>query len=277
MSASFLCVVRGNCDYLDILDAISESLGYLESYCYNSENIVPGFRSSNGVSFTDLARQISTFSGGQIDYIYSYVYLNNVAKDKSSLIDKYTYQSRQANLQLTEINTNINDLQDAIDNYQFSITKVPAPDGTSWTEIKVKDDEYNALVNRLTALNAQKTALEERIAILTDRIAKLGGADATDEQKANAETYVTDALDVAKNIYSLVKENAKELFASNAYQNKFMHFVVTSDTEKFSDNIKLFLIGAGAGLGLGLVLWIADAFIIEFKEVKRVNDLREGQ
>ena len=264
-------------DYLDILDEITYSLDYLENYCYNNANVVPGFRSTKGVSFTDLARQINTFKNGQIDYIYSYVYLNNVAKDKSLLLDKYNYQIRQATSQFNEIETNIHDLQDAIDNYQFSITKVPAPDGTSWTEIKVKDDEYNALVNRLTALNAQKTALKEKIDILNDRIGILGGTDATDEQKTAAEGYVANALDTAKNIYALVKENAKELFASNAYQNKFMHFVVTSDTEKFSDSLKLFLIGAGAGLGLGLILWIADAFIIEFKEVKRVNDLREGQ
>ena len=264
-------------DYLDILDEITEALNYLENYCYNSENIVPNFRSANGVSFSDLARQINTFKNGQIDYIYSYVYLNNIAKDKKQLLDKYTYQKRQAEFELGEIDTNINDLQDAITNYQFSITKVPAPDGTSWTEIEIKDDEYNDLVNRLTALNEQKTAIQEKIKILEDRINKLGDPDASDEQKAHAEEYVTSALDTAKSIYNLVKDNAKELFASNAYQNKFMHFVVTSDTEKFSDSLKMFLIGAGAGLGIGLVMWIADAFIIEFKEVKRVNDLREGQ
>ena len=89
---------------------------------------------------------------------------------------------RQAELELAEINTNIVDLQSAITNYQFSITKVPAPDGTSWTEIKVKDDLYNAYVRQLTALNEQKSSLQERITVLEDRITKLEGPDATDEQ-----------------------------------------------------------------------------------------------
>lgn len=264
-------------DYLDILDDISGALIDLESYCYNHANTVPNFRSTDGVSFSDLASQIAMFRNGQIDYIYSYVYLNNVSKNKDLQITRYEYQLRQADLDMQEIDANITDLQAAINTYQFSITKVPAPDGTSWTEIEVKDDEYNALVNRLTALNEKKSALKERIDIINERINILRGTDATPEQKANAEKYVANALETAKQLYTLVNKNAKELFASNAYQNKYMHTIVTSDTEKFSDNLKLFLIGAGAGLGLGLIMWVADAFIIEFKEVKRVNDSREGE
>ena len=264
-------------DYLDILDEISDTLFNLEDYCYNNANILPGFRSASGISFKDLASQIATFRNGQIDYIYSYVYLNNVSKDKELQITKYQYMKRLAEFDLAEITVNINDLQSAITNYQFSITKVPAPDGTSWTEIKVKDDQYNTLVNRLTVLNEQKSSLEERIALLEDRISRLEGPDATEEQKSNAELYVTGALNTANNMYDLVSKNSQELFASNAYHNKYMHFIITSETEKFSDNLKLFLIGIGAGLGLGLVMWVADAFIIEFKNVKKANEMKEAE
>ena len=264
-------------DYLDILDEINNALIYLEDYCLDHVNTVANFRSTDGISFSDLASQIAMFRNGQIDYIYSYVYLNNVSKNKDLQITRYQYQKRQAELSLQEINANITDLESAINTYQFSITKVPAPDGTSWTEIEVKDDDYNTLVNRLTALNEEKSSLVERIAVLDDRIAKLSGPDATEEQKTNTEKYVNNALETSKEIYALVNKNAKELFASNAYQNKYMHTIVTSNTEKFSDNLKMFLIGAGVGLGVGLIMWIADGFIVEFKEVKRVNDLKEGQ
>ena len=264
-------------DYLDILDEINDSLEYLQEYCEKSEEIIPNFRSTSGVSFKDLASQIEMFRNGQIDYIYSYIYLNNVSKDTDLQITKYQYQKRQAELELNEINANIIDLENAITNYQFSITKVPAPDGTSWTEIEVKDEQYNALVNRLTELNEQKSTLEERIKILQDRITKLGGAEATAEQKEKAQGYVNSALATAVSFYDLVNKSAQELFASNAYQNKYMHTVVTSESEKFSESLKSFLIGAGVGLGLGLVLWISDAFIIEFKAVKKANEAREGR
>ena len=259
-----------------MLDAISSTLTNLENYCHTNAAIIPGFRTTSGMSFSDLASQIATFRNGQIDYVYSYVYLNNVSKNKDLQLTRYQYMKRQAELELAEITTNITDLQNAITNYQFSITKVPAPDGTSWTEIKVKDDHYNELVNRLTALNEQKSALQERISILDERITKLGGPDATDEQKEKAYNYVKAAFNTANDMYDLVSKNSQELFTSNAYQNKYMHTVVTSKSEKFSDSMKMFLIGVGAGLGLGLVLWVADAFIIEFKNVKKANEMKEA-
>lgn len=264
-------------DYLDVLDAISSTLTNLENYCHTNAAIIPGFRTTSGMSFNDLASQIATFRNGQIDYVYSYVYSNNVSKNKDLQLTRYQYMKRQAELELAEITTNITDLQNAITNYQFSITKVPAPDGTSWTEIKVKDDHYNELVNRLTDLNEQKSALQERISILDERIAKLGGADATDEQKVKTYNYVKAAFNTANDMYDLVSKNSQELFTSNAYQNKYMHTVVTSKSEKFSDNMKMFLLGAGVGLGLGLVMWVADAFIIEFKNVKKANEMKEAE
>ena len=89
--------------------------------------------------------------------------------------------------------------------------------------------------------------------------------------------YVKEAFNTANDIYDLVYNNSRELYASNAYQNKYMHTIVTSETEKLSDNLKLFLIGAGAGLVLGLVMWVADAFIIEFKNVKKANEMKEAE
>ena len=56
-----------------------------------------------------------------------------------------------------------------------------------------------------------------------------------------------------------------------------MHALTTGESEKFSDSIKLFAIGAGAGLFLGVFVWIADAFILEFKAVKRANEAREAE
>ena len=56
-----------------------------------------------------------------------------------------------------------------------------------------------------------------------------------------------------------------------------MHTVSTYTSEKLSDSLKTFLIGAGAGLGLGLIVWFVDAFVLEFRDVRRKNEQSERE
>ena len=55
-----------------------------------------------------------------------------------------------------------------------------------------------------------------------------------------------------------------------------MHTITTTKREKLSDSLKLFAIGAAAGLAIGLVIWIGDAFIIEFRNIRKANENKEA-
>ena len=153
---------------------------------------------------------------------------------------------------------------------------VNTTDGGTPIEVPHTDAEYNRLVLELTEMNEHKSELEERIAVLTDRLNKIDGPEATAEQKAKAQEYVDNALADSRALYSLVYRSAQELFGSSAYKNRYMHTITTTKREKLSDNLKLFALGAAAGLAVGLIIWIGDAFIIEFRNVKRVNDEKEA-
>ena len=262
-------------DYLEILDNVSSSLGYLTSYCNSRAALLPNFRTRDGISFADLSNIIGTLQSVDIDYIYSYIYLNNVYKDKLVLQTYYEMQKRDAELSLTETNANILTIQASIDSYPTSQVVVQTTEGGGQITITQTDPARNALELQLNDMNAQKSALEERIAILTDRITRLDGTPATDEQKAKADEYIDTALVDARSIYNLVYKNAEELFDSNAYKSVYMHTVTTSVSEKLSDSLKLFVIGAAAGAAIGLIIWIADAFIIEFRNVKKANERKE--
>lgn len=263
-------------DYLEILDQVSASLNYLANYCNDRAASLPGYRTKDGVSFSDLANIISTLQSVDIQYIYSYIDLNNIYKDKLVLKTYYEMQLKQVDLDLTEVENQIDTLKSAISSFPDGSISVQSPDGTP-VNVPYTDPEKNRLELELTTANENKSALEERKAVLFDRITKLDGPEATAEQKAKADEYVTNALADARNVYTMVSENADELFNSNAYQSRYMHKITTSDSEKFSDNLKLFLIGAAAGLAIGLVAWVADAFIIEFKAVKKANENKEAK
>ena len=97
----------------------------------------------------------------------------------------------------------------------------------------------------------------------------LEGAPATEEQVTKAEGYVASAISNANNIYNVVNNCSNELLSSNAYQNSYMHSIVTSEASSIKDSLKLFAIGAGAGLFIGVAIWAVDAFILEVRNNKR--------
>ena len=263
-------------DYLDILDEIYSSLTYLEGYCEAKSHYLNDFRTSDGLSFSDLASVIYTIKSSDIDYIYSYIYLNNVFKDSHMALTNYKYQKREATLELSEVNESITTIKNSIDNYKTDKVVISSTDNNQLQEVEITSDYYNELVGRLTALNNQKSTLEERITILDNRITKLEGEPATAEQVAKASEYVDNALNNAKSIYNIVNKHSQELFSSNAYNNSFMHTIITSEADSLKDNLKLFAIGAGAGLFIGLVIWFSDAFILEFKNSKKDLDAKEA-
>ena len=263
-------------DYLDILDEIQSSLTYYEGYCNEKSTYVKDFRASDGLSFEDLASVINTIKSSDIDYIYSYIYLNNIFKDSHMALTNYKYQKREATLELSEVNESITTIKNSIDNYKTDKVVISSTDNNQPQEIEITSDYYNELVGRLTDLNNRKSSLEERITILDNRITKLEGEPATAEQVAKANEYVNSALNNAKSIFSIVNNHSKELYSSNAYNNSFMHTIITSEVDSISDYAKLFLIGAVAGLFIGLVAWVGDAFILEFKNSKKEFDAKEA-
>ena len=264
-------------DYLETLDQVSNSLKYLASYCDSRAALLPNFRTVDGVSFSDLSRTINTLRSTDIDYIYSYVYLNNIYKDKLVLKTYYEMQKRNAELDLVETTSNIATLQNSIDNYKNGKVVVNTTDGGAPIEVPHTDAEYNRLVLELTSMNTHKSELEERIAVLTDRLNNIDGPEATAEQKAKAQEYIDSALTDARAVYSLVNKSANELFESNAYRNRYMHTITTSKREKLSASLKMFALGAAAGLVIGLVIWVGDAFIIEFRNVRKANEFKEAE
>lgn len=279
LPSNYLAAININSlDYLDILDEVSASYEYLSEYCLEKAKLIPSFRVSQGQSFTDLAGIIKTLKDTEIDDYYSYIYLNHVSKNKDMTLTNYKVKKREAEYKLAEIEDNIAVTKSSIANYKPDKKTINSTtDGGAPITVDVYPEAYYDLIFSLKELNEEKSELERKISIYTDRIAVLEGSDPTAEQLANAEKFVAKALENANNTFNLVNDFSLELFASNAYKSRYMHTVTTSESEGLKDNLKQFLIGAGVGLAIGLVIWVADAFILEFKAVRKVNELKEDK
>ena len=263
-------------DYLDILDKTSDFLNALVTYCDNRATLVPGFRSKDGVSFAELSKTIKTLNDANSD-IYANIFLHNVCKDKYLLLSSYYSRRQEIQSQLATLQETIDAVEYTLQNYTPDSIVIKTPGGADVGPIEVNSEYYNSLTLQYMDLQAQKTELEREKATLDFRIGQLEGGDATAEQKAAVQADVDAVLAKASGLYALVNKNSQELFNSNAYQNRYMHSVTTSEKESIKDSLKMFLVGAGGGLGLGLVIWVADAFIIEFKRVKKNNEVKEAE
>ena len=266
---------KNTLDFIDILENINASLNYLEAFCLEKANVMPGFRTSDGLSFSDLSSMIHTINNTDVDYIYSYIYLNNISKNYETQLTNYKYQKREATLELNEVNENIATVQTSIDNYKPDKVVISNPDTATTTTIDVTSDYYNELVNSLTTLNERKSSLQEKITFLDSKIAKLEGAPATAEQIASVEVYVDSVLDNASRMYDVVNSATDELYHSNAYESKYMHFITTYESDSLKDNLKSFIIGGAAGLFVGIIIWGVDALILEFKHSAKKEEAED--
>ena len=263
-------------DYLDILDKVNVSLNNLQQFCNNRNELMAGYRTKSGITFADLSGMVDDIRKANVDPLYSYIFPNNVCKDKYILLN--SYQSKKENLtnQLAVVQSDLNNTYQAMQDCEKDIIEIKDTSGAT-EQFELKSAYYNQLVLDYSNLNDQKTALEEEIAMLDYRIDKLNGPEATAEEKAKVEQDIAEVLEKAKDIYKVVSDSSQELFYSNAYQNRYMHAVTTYESESFSDNLKTFAMGALVGLFLGAAIWVIDAFTLEFKAVKKANEQLEEE
>ena len=263
-------------DYLELLDKASATLGNLQAYCSNRAGLMGGFRSDEGLSFNDLASMIGTLKSAKINDLYSFIYLNNIAKDKSLLLASYKNRLDVVNNQIDVVTANVAAMDDAIAKAAAAedVIVVYQPDGT-YKDYHLKSAYYNQLLGERLNLLANKSSLEEEKELLEYRIGILEGPEATAEQIAMVQTRVADILATTRELYNKVNDASKQLFTSNAYQYRYMHYITTYESEKLSDNLKTFLVGGAAGLFLAVAVWVIDGFVHEFKEVKKANEQLE--
>lgn len=263
-------------DYLEVLDKLSDSLTALEGYCDARATLMGGYRASNGLSFNDLGGAIHDLNKALNDDVYAYVYLNNVCKDNYVLLNTYVNRKESLMTQLEVVTSNLTSLEAAMAACEKDIYEIKTTGGATET-IELKSNYYNQLVLEHESLGEQKTALRAQIDKLDYRINILSGPEASADDKAYVEEQIAINLEKAKELYQLTSDASRELFYSNAYQNRYMHSITTYESESLKDNLKLFALGAALGLFAGVAIWVIDAFAYEFKQVKKANDQLEEQ
>ena len=106
-------------DYIEAVDVFNASLSSLQNYI---KELASGdktrFRAENGYTFADISASIDTVKSEDLDWISSYILLNNVTKDRKTLIENYKFKIEELKRTRTIADETIKSINESIDVYE---------------------------------------------------------------------------------------------------------------------------------------------------------------
>ena len=265
-------------DIQESLDLLRTGVQDLYTFCDNKPEAIKTYRSwRTGRSLEDLMSELDTLREVSVEYLYSYVYTNNIVRDRDALITSYQYQLRNAQTRLDSINENIATNQDILNTYRNDEIFVSMQESDTSKSTKTTTDYYNNLILE-QATNYEKVAeLEVQISDLKDKLDRLsdtGAAAAYDSDKTADE--LASVLSVCQQAYGQICEQLEEIMESPFFATYATHSVAQGESRSFlSANAKKMVIGGVAGLVIACGLWFFSGIAPEFKLKKDENTGRE--
>ena len=257
-------------DYIERLDEIVTLLDSLSRYC--EDTIKPKYlnsRSKNdGLSFRDIADCIRLVRDIDVDYLYAYVFFNNIAKDKRSMVTKYSYQLKNTQRSLSVILGNIKDNAALISEYKNEKINISSSDQEALQESLTVTDYYNSLIMSQSDNYKKKADLGEKIANLNDKITGFSTGSSASSQIEYVESELTNLVGICETLYKVTETHANEILKSDSYRNSFMNYIGAQffkDSFFNASNIKKAIIGMVVGAFLAVAVWGMDGLIEELK------------
>ena len=268
-------------DALDIqesLDLIRTGVQDLYAFCDSKPDAIKTYRSwRTGHSLEELMSELETVRTVSVDYLYSYVYTNNIVRDRSALVTTYQYQLRNAQTRLDVLNENIATNQDILKNYKNDEIFVSMQESDTAKSTKTTTDYYNNLILE-QAENYDKVAqLEAEISDLTDKLSKLNDAGVSTTFDADRiANELSGVLSTCQKAYDEISEQFEEIIQSPFFTGYAAHTVAQGREESFlSANAKKMVIGGVAGLIIACGFWFLSGLAPEFKLEKDGNARRK--
>lgn len=270
-------------DYLESLDLLRKASDDLYDYCDTRPDWMKTYRSSDtGYHLGNLMVLIQDNRRELIDYLYSYLYSNGIARDRSSMITRYEYQLRNTQNDLDTLNEKIATVNSILASYKNDEIFVSMQDSDSTKSTRTPTDYYNRLFDEQMENYQRVASLEIQIADLKDKITTLktvksrSSAEKTLEREAEEE--LQSAVQSTQALYTQVLQQMTELQSSAAFRN-YLHY--TSAQGKavsfLSANAKKMVIGALVGLIFALGLWFFAGLAPEIRgERYRVSVKKEA-
>lgn len=259
--------VRGNdnhYDYIERAEILDAWTTNISDYLAAKKETQPGYRSAaTGYSFTDLYEIYQGYLDYELPEIYSLILEQEVTEDKDTLIKKYQSDIGECELDLQNLQTKINDLQDLIFKYSAKNKEgaeyhfgTQAEEGNNSSDYILKDvydkrdaendvsvssqTTYDGLINEYVALETEREKLEvelehkrKLLAIFTDGVA---GGDMSN--KGLIEEDLEELSKELDEMYQIVSDTVDEY---NQFVGAYNVSTLASISTEEKINVKMYI------------------------------------
>lgn len=210
-------------DYIEAVDVFNASLSSLQNYI---KELASGdktrFRAENGYTFADISASIDTVKSEDLDWISSYILLNNVTRDKKTLIENYKFKIEELKRSRTIAEETINSINESIDVYEKNAILIfnNSTDGVN-AEINHSSDTYDNLITQKLSAQTTYSSCDENIKRYEDRIKSLesGSSDSSDIEVV--ESQFENIAAKIDSLLNIANETAEEYYEKNYLDNAY--------------------------------------------------------
>ncbi len=269
-------------DVLDCLDQLRSAANNLYTYCSSKPESTLSYRSwKTGHTLSDLMDSLQTCREVDINYLYSYIYLNGITKDKNTLLLSYQYRLRNNRINLDTLNKNMETIDSILKNYKNDEIVV-ARQENDYSRVSSASTEYFNQLFLQQAENIKDAAdIQIKIDDLSGKITKLTSTDESSLYAADTQEQIKNELNRAINnslqIFTQIRAHMEELQESSQY-NSFMTNTNAAGKEEnyLTRNIKKMVIFGVIGGAASVCLWFLSAFLREFKYLNDEKKSKKG-
>lgn len=252
----------GQYDYIERAEILDAWTTNISDYLAAKKETQPNYRSAaTGYSFTDLYEIYKGYMEYDLPQIYSLILEQEVTVDRETLIKKYQSDLGTYYLDLQNMQTKIDDLQDLISKYSNKSREgaeyhfgTQADEGNNSSDYILKDvyqerneenvvdseTTYDTLINEYVELETEKEKLQVDIAH-KEKILSIFTDGAESEDKSNTAT-IAESLDALSteldNMYQIVSDTVDEY---NQFVGAYNVSTLASISTEEKINVKIYI------------------------------------
>ena len=258
-------------DLLESLDQLRTAVDNLYLYCDETSDRVKAYRSwRTGRSLLDWMETLEMVRDVNVEYLYSYVYINSIVKDRDTMITNYQYQLRDKQAKLDVVNENIDTMDEILKQYKNDEIYVSMQESNSTRSTKTTTDYYNSMILQQAENYEQAEKLETSIADLTGKLESLNASASTasyeSETIATAEEELENAVDTTHAVYEAINAHMQEIMDQPFFTTYAEHSASLGEELGFlRATFKQIIIGMAAGAVIACGLWLLSGLAPEFR------------